>query len=553
MNENQNRESIEKSLTKSVFKVSTMAAAAAVLGVIALIVIAGRYSYALKNFGFAQGDIGKAMFEFADLRSSLRAAIGYDDADAIDTVVRQHDEGKVLFAQYFAEIEKTIVSEAGRETYDAISAELDAYWKLDGEIMDMGATTDRELCKQAQELALNDLAPMYNSIYSKLDELLEVKVNEGNAIISVIIIAMVLSVKMGKGISKKIANPLKKLGARLEIFATGDLSSPFPVISTGDEVEDMAKDATNMADNLNIIIKDIGDVLGEMASGNYAVKSKVPDKYTGDFSKLYQSMRGLRDQMQKTLIAIGEASSQVNSGSGDLATASQSLAEGATDQALAVQELHATISDITVAMEKSAESSDESYMKAQRYADDADGSREEMNTMMAAMGRINEASTKIGNIISEIESIAAQTNLLSLNASIEAARAGEAGRGFAVVADQIRELADQSAKAAVDTRELIEGSIKEVAEGNCAAERASNSIAAVVAGIKEIAEFSKDLKVMVQDQSEAMRQAEIGVNQISEVVQSNAATAEEASATSEELSAQAIILDELVGQFKLAE
>ena len=560
MNENQNRESIEKSLTKSVFKVSTMAAAAAVLGVIALIVIAGRYSYALKNFGFAQGDIGKAMFEFADLRSSLRAAIGYDDADAIDTVVRQHDEGKVLFAQYFAEIEKTIVSEAGRETYDAISAELDAYWKLDGEIMDMGATTDRELCKQAQELALNDLAPMYNSIYSKLDELLEVKVNEGNdlsrtllilsailvaAIISVIIIAMVLSVKMGKGISKKIANPLKKLGARLEIFATGDLSSPFPVISTGDEVEDMAKDATNMADNLNIIIKDIGDVLGEMA--------KVPDKYTGDFSKLYQSMRGLRDQMQKTLIAIGEASSQVNSGSGDLATASQSLAEGATDQALAVQELHATISDITVAMEKSAESSDESYMKAQRYADDADGSREEMNTMMAAMGRINEASTKIGNIISEIESIAAQTNLLSLNASIEAARAGEAGRGFAVVADQIRELADQSAKAAVDTRELIEGSIKEVAEGNCAAERASNSIAAVVAGIKEIAEFSKDLKVMVQDQSEAMRQAEIGVNQISEVVQSNAATAEEASATSEELSAQAIILDELVGQFKLAE
>ncbi len=568
MNENQNRESIEKSLTKSIFKVSTMAAAAAVLGVIALIVIAGRYSYALKNFGFAQGDIGKAMFEFADLRSSLRAAIGYDDADAIDTVVRQHDEGKVLFEQYFADIEKTIVSEAGRATYDAISAELDAYWKLDGEIMAMGATTDRELCKQAQDLALNDLAPMYNSIYSKLDELLEVKVNEGNdlsrtllilsailvvAIISVIIIAMVLSVKMGKGISKKIADPLKKLGARLEIFATGDLSSPFPVISTGDEVEDMAKDATDMADNLNIIIKDIGDVLGEMASGNYAVKSKVPDKYTGDFSKLYQSMRGLRDQMQKTLIAIGEASSQVNSGSGDLATASQSLAEGATDQALAVQELHATISDITVAMEKSAESSDESYMKAQRYADDADGSREEMNTMMAAMGRINEASTKIGNIISEIESIAAQTNLLSLNASIEAARAGEAGRGFAVVADQIRELADQSAKAAVDTRELIEGSIKEVAEGNCAAERASNSIAAVVAGIKEIAEFSKDLKVMVQDQSEAMRQAEIGVNQISEVVQSNAATAEEASATSEELSAQAIILDELVGQFKLAE
>ena len=176
---------------------------------------------------------------------------------------------------------------------------------------------------------------------------------------------------------------------------------------------------------------------------------------------------------------------------------------------------------------------------------------DEMHTMMKAMERINDTSTKIGNIISEIESIAAQTNLLSLNASIEAARAGEAGRGFAVVADQIRELADQSAKAAVDTRELIEGSLKEISDGNSSAERAANAIESVVEGIKQIADFSKSLKVMVGDQTEAMRQAEIGVNQISEVVQSNAATAQEASATSEELSAQATMLDELVGRFVL--
>lgn len=562
------REGIEKKLTISIFRVSTIAAGAALLGLIALIIISNRYSYALKNFGFAQGDIGMAMFEFADSRSSLRAAIGYDDADAIATVVAQHTNSREKFEQYFAKVETTIVSKAGRETYDAICAELVAYWELDARIMELGATTDRERCREAQELALSEMASKYNSIYDKLESLLDVKVDEGNdlsvlltaitAIFSVVMliviaIALVLSLRIGKNIARKIAEPLGKLGARLKTFATGDLSSPFPAVDTGDEVEDMEKDATEMAKNLNVIIGDIGEVLGEMASGNYAVKSKAAERYTGDFEKLYQSMRGLRDQMQKTLVAIGEASSQVNSGSGDLANASQSLAEGATDQAQAVQELHATISDITTAMERSAERSDESYMKAQHFANEADQSREEMNTMMAAMGRINDASAKIGNIISEIESIAAQTNLLSLNASIEAARAGEAGRGFAVVADQIRELADQSAKAAVDTRGLIEGSIKEVSEGNCAAERAAGSLEAVVAGIKEIAEFSKDLKVMVQDQSEAMRQAEIGVNQISEVVQSNAATAQEASATSEELSAQAIILDNLVGQFVLSE
>ena len=171
--------------------------------------------------------------------------------------------------------------------------------------------------------------------------------------------------------------------------------------------------------------------------------------------------------------------------------------------------------------------------------------RKDMDELLNVINNMNE-------VIAGIDSISMQTNLLSLNASIEAARAGQAGRGFAVVADQIRELADQSAQAAVDTRGLIENSIQEVTEGNRAAERASNAIESVVDGIKQIADFSKNLKVMVEDQTEAMRQAEIGINQISEVVQSNAATAEEASATSEELSAQATILDELVGQFVLS-
>lgn len=148
MNENVNqgnRESIEKKLTVSIVKVAAMAAVAAVVGVIALMVISNRYSYALKNFGFAQGDIGTAMFEFADLRSSLRAAIGYDDENAIETVVKQHDELIVKFKESFARIEDTIVSDAGRQTYDAISAELENYWRLDAEIMALGANTDREL------------------------------------------------------------------------------------------------------------------------------------------------------------------------------------------------------------------------------------------------------------------------------------------------------------------------------------------------------------------------------------------------------------------------
>ena len=561
------QESIEKKLTKSFFKVSAVTSIAAVLGLIALVFVSLRYSYALNYFGFAQGDIGKAMFEFADARSSLRAAIGYDDQDVIETVSKQHDEHKAAFEKNFAEIENTIVSDSGRETYDEIKSALGSYWEIDAEVMELGATTDRELCKQAQEIALNELAGSYNSIYANLTELLDVKVEEGKsistklslagwilafAVVAVIALAVVFATKIGKSISKKISSPLGKLGKRLKTFASGDLSSPFPMIETGDEVEYMEKDATEMADNLNVIIKDIGEVLGDMAEGNYSTKSRVAERYTGDFKKLHEAMHDLKVQMTETLLAIGEASNQVSVGSGDLATAAQSLAEGATEQSHTVQDLHETIANISVAMEKSAESADESFVKAQQYASQADNSREEMNTMMAAMKRINDTSTRIGDIISEIESIASQTNLLSLNASIEAARAGESGRGFAVVADQIRELADQSAKAAVDTRELIESSIREVEEGNHAAKRASEAIGSVVDGIGQIADFSKNLKVIVEDQAEVMRQAKTGVNQISEVVQSNAATAQEASATSEELFAQANILDGLVGQFVLA-
>ena len=310
-------ESIEHKLTVSIFKVSTLAATAAIIGVIALIVISNRYSYALKNFGFAQGDIGKAMFEFADARSSLRAAIGYDDQDAIETVVAQHEEAKNKFNEYFAIVEETVVSDDGRTTYEAIKNELDAYWALDAQIMELGATTDRALCVQAQEIALTQLAEPYNRIYDQLEGLLDVKVNEGNRIsgillaasivlvfiiLGLLVVAMLLSVKFGKRVARRISVPLGELGERLKTFASGDLSTAFPVVSTKDEVEHMNNDAMEMADNLNTIIHDIDEVLGEMARGNYTVRSRASERYTGDFQKLYESMRGLRNQMRETLI-----------------------------------------------------------------------------------------------------------------------------------------------------------------------------------------------------------------------------------------------------------
>lgn len=561
-----NKERIEKRLTKTFLMVSSITALAAVIGIITMMILVVQYSDALENYGFAQGDIGKAMFEFADTRSALRGTIGYEDQDAINVMQKQHKENKALFQKSFEEIEKTIVSEDGRTTYEEIKKELNSYWTLDNKVMEIGATEDQELCRQAQDMAINELGPLYENIYSKLEGLLNVKVTEGDKLSSrlniisiilavmiavVLVISMLIAVRMGRSIARGIARPLKELGKRFSTFATGDLSSAFPEANADDEVSDMIKQATDMADNLNVIINDAGEVLGKMAEGNYAVKTQMPDRYTGDFFRLLEAMRNMKIQMTTTLEAIREASEQVAAGSSHIADAGQALAEGSTEQASAVQELHASIVNITETAVKSMQNAEDSYQQARHYADDAEKSRDQMEAMMAAMERINQTSNKIGNIISEIESIASQTNLLSLNASIEAARAGDAGRGFAVVADQIRDLADQSAKAAISTRELIEGSLQEVAEGSQAAEQASTSILSVVEGMKQIADTSKELSLMAETQAAAMREAEKGVNQISEVVQNNAATAEESSATSEELSAQTISLNEHISKFIL--
>lgn len=189
--------------------------------------------------------------------------------------------------------------------------------------------------------------------------------------------------------------------------------------------------------------------------------------------------------------------------------------------------------------------------KAENYAQQADAGHAQMRSLMEEMDRINETSKKIQNIIADIEDIASQTNLLSLNAAIEAARAGESGKEFAVVAEQIRKLAEQSAQSAVDTRSLIEGSLQEIKNGNQAAEVAAESLEQIVAGVKEIATDAKRLSEESAAQAQAMQQAELGVNQISEVVQSNSAAAEESSATSEELSAQAYALNDMVEKFTL--
>lgn len=559
---------IRERLSKSYLQVIFIASISAIVGIIALLVMTRTYNNALNNYGFSQGDIGKAMTAFSGARSEVRAAVGYTDEDIISDAKDTYYTRKDSFQQYLDDIESSMVTQAGKDAYNQIVKDLDGYWDLSDQLIEEGSTTDQEISKKVQRREADELGPAYQVVYNDLKNLMNVNVQKGDQIesvlavmeiiaviimIAVIILSILSGRRYGNQIADGISKPLQQISERLKTFAEGDLDSEFPEHDAKDEVAEMIETARQMADNLNVIISDSGKLLNEMADGNFAIATEHEERYTGKFNDLLVGIRNMNRKIDESLRQVEETAEQVSLGSGNMAEAAQSLAEGATEQAGAVEELQATIADITANVEHTAENLQKSHADARKYADDADHSREQMHAMVEAMQRISESSMKIENIISELEDIASQTNLLSLNASIEAARAGEAGKGFAVVADQIRKLAEQSAASAVSTRELIEGSIHDVEEGNKAVALVSETLDEVIKGINDIADTSKSLSENSQSQATAMVQAEQGVNQISEVVQSNSAMAQETSATSEELSAQAETLDNLVRQFTLRE
>lgn len=559
---------IRERLSKSYLQVIFIASISAIVGIIALLVMTRMYNNALNNYGFSQGDIGKAMTAFSGARSEVRAAVGYMDEDIISDAKDTYYTRKDSFQQYLDDIESSMVTQAGKDAYNQIVKDLDGYWDLSDQLIEEGSTTDQEISKKVQRREADELGPAYQVVYNDLKDLMDVNVQKGDqteailAVMEIIVVIIIIAViilsvlsgrRLGNQIADGIAKPLQQMSERLKTFAEGDLDSEFPEHDAKDEVAEMIETARQMADNLNVIISDSGSLLNEMADGNFAIETDHEERYTGKFNDLLVGLRNMNRKINESLRQVEETAEQVSLGSGNMAEAAQSLAEGATEQAGAVEELQATIADITANVEHTAENLQKSHADARKYADDADHSREQMHAMVEAMQRISESSMKIENIISELEDIASQTNLLSLNASIEAARAGEAGKGFAVVADQIRKLAEQSAASAVSTRELIEGSIHDVEEGNKAVVLVSETLDEVIKGINDIADTSKSLSENSQSQATAMEQAEQGVNQISEVVQSNSAMAQETSATSEELSAQAETLDNLVRQFKLRE
>lgn len=351
--------------------------------------------------------------------------------------------------------------------------------------------------------------------------------------------------------NKNIKQPMYKLTEVSTMLAQGrlDVEVESATGSKKDEVGLLNEAMYQMVRQLRSYILDITQVLSAMSNNDFTAKSSV--SYMGDFAVIGTSLHGISSSLNETLLLINTATEQVSSGASQVADGAQALATGSTEQAASVEQLNASISEVSKQTEENAAQVRRATAQLGEAGDRLSEGNKQMSQLIGAMSDINSASNQIANITKVIEDIAFQTNILALNAAIEAARAGNAGKGFAVVADEVRNLAAKSAEAAKQTASLIGASVETVEKGSEITTETAQIVQDAVRNLAAIIEDIGQVEQASNQQSLSIGQIRQGLEQVSTVVQSNAATAEENSAISEEMSAQAAMLRQEVAKFKL--
>ncbi len=419
--------------------------------------------------------------------------------------------------------------------------------------------------ESARAILDGECEALFNSLNSAFDEIIDYNTKGSDdaaaesaslyrtatlTMAAVVIAIILVGVFFSFVIIRLIKIPISEIQNAAIKMAEGDLDVKISYTSK-DELGVLAVQVGRLIHKLQLIIEDENQFLAKMAEGDFTVDSTCEESYTGGFYPLLVSFRGIADKLNDTMLQISQSSAQVAGGADQVSNGAQALAQGATEQASSVQELAATIDEISNKVNQNADSARQASKAADSVSVKMNVSKEKMQQMTHAMGDISSCSSEISKIMKIIEDIAFQTNILALNAAVEAARAGAAGKGFAVVADEVRNLANKSTEASENIAALIENSLQAIENGTQIADDTAQSLIHAVNDVNEMAGIIEQISEASSDQADSIAQLTVGIDQISNVVQTNSATAEESAAASEELSSQSQLMKSLVGRFQL--
>ena len=455
-------------------------------------------------------------------------------------------------------------AQKGQADYEAASKGWEKYRAASDEILKLSREGKQ---REASRLMIGEVYEEYKVFTEKLTILRDefqaeldrakTMANVCTVIIFIVIVAAGLAIAVvttliGRIITNSITEPVEQIEAAVASLRKGELSNvEMLTYESEDEFGDTIRNLKEAMGILADYVSEISVEVKAIAQGDLTRNGDDITDFLGDFSELKTSLLYILKRFNSTLTEISNLAEQVSSNSSEVENASKSLADGATEQAGVIEELNATIDTVVDMAEDTAKETQNASARVKASANKANEEKEKMNELLMEMEHITEISKEIGNIITDIEDIASQTNLLSLNASIEAARAGEAGKGFAVVADQIGKLAADSAKSAVNTRDLIDKTLVEIEKGNTITRTTADAFNQIITDMESFAELAENTMEKANSQAESLEQIGQGIEQLSGVVQGNAASSEENTAISINLAEGAAKMNDRVNIFKL--